>query len=65
MTSDIDFSVVLIGLALAAGGIGEMLGYLFGSGDAAERKAPAELKREDFLAKQDHWSKDSPVQGSA
>jgi len=34
-----------------------MLGYLIGPGDAAERKAPAELQRENFLAKQDQWSK--------
>jgi hypothetical protein len=46
-----------IGLALSAGAWGEMLGYLIGPGDAAERKAPAELQRENFLSKQDHWSK--------
>ena len=46
-----------IGLALFAGAWGEMLGYLVGPGDAAERKAPAELQRENYLAKRDLWSK--------
>ncbi len=46
-----------IGLALSAGAWGEMLGYLIGPGNAAERKAPAELQRENYLAKRDHWSK--------
>lgn len=46
-----------ISLALLAGAWGEMLGYLLGRGDAAERRAPMELQRERFLAKHDRWSK--------
>ncbi len=45
-----------ISLALLAGAWGEMLGYLFGRGDAAERRAPMELQRQRFLAKQDRSS---------
>jgi hypothetical protein len=39
-----------IGLALIAGAWGEMLGYLLGPGDAAERKAPIELQRSRYLS---------------
>jgi len=43
--------------ALLAGAWGEMLGYMLGASDSAERKAPAELQREKFISKEDPWSK--------
>jgi hypothetical protein len=45
--------------ALLSGACGEMLGYLFGGGDAAERKAPAELQRERHVSKKDAWTKET------
>ena len=45
-------------LALLAGAWGEMLGYVFGGSDCAQRKAPVELQRERFLSKEDGWSKE-------
>lgn len=39
--------------ALLAGAWGEMLGYLIGAGDSAERKAPGEFERRRFLAEED------------
>jgi hypothetical protein len=53
--------LVPISLALLAGAWGEMLGYLLGGGDAAERKAPVELQRERFISKTDPWSKKSKL----
>jgi hypothetical protein len=38
-------------LGLIAGGVGEFMGYMFGPGRAAAQRAPAELRRMDFLAK--------------
>ena len=45
-----------IGLALIAGAWGEMLGYLLGSSDSAQRKAPLELQREEYVVETDRWS---------
>jgi hypothetical protein len=45
-----------ISVALVAGAWGEMLGYVLGAGDSAEKKAPVELQREKFVAKSDGWS---------
>ena len=42
--------------ALAAGGVGEAVGYLTGSGAAAERKLGAELRRREFLDESDPLS---------
>lgn len=52
-----------IACALAAGAWGEMLGYLIGPGDSAERKGPAELQRERFLSKKDPWSRQTETAG--
>jgi hypothetical protein len=52
-----------LGLALIAGAWGEMLGYVLGPGDSAERRAPAELQREKFVAKDDPWLKESVPSG--
>jgi len=49
--------LIPIVLALLSGAWGEMLGYLLGGGDCAQRKAPAELQRQNFLAREDNWSK--------
>lgn len=46
-----------LGLALIAGAWGEMLGYMLGGSDSAERRAPVELQRDQYLAKTDSWSK--------
>ncbi|BCM89735.1 hypothetical protein IAD21_01582 [Abditibacteriota bacterium] len=50
-----------VALALLAGAWGEMLGYLAGSSDCAQRRAPAELQRERFLGKKDRWTKEQTV----
>jgi hypothetical protein len=48
-----------ISLALVAGAVGEMLGYLVGPGDAAQRRASPELERERYLGTTDNWTKES------
>jgi glycosyl transferase family 2 len=47
-----------LGLALLWGAWGEMLGYILGAGDCAERKAPVELQRQKFLSRTDPWLKE-------
>lgn len=46
--------------ALGSGAFGEATGYLFGPGRSAERKAPVELSRHDFVAAGDRLDRDSP-----
>ena len=43
-------------LALIAGGVGEFMGYVLGAGSAAEKKAPTELQRKNFVSKSDAMS---------
>lgn len=50
--------LVPIVLALLAGAWGEMLGYLIGGGDCAERRTPVELQRDRYVSKKDAWSKE-------
>ncbi len=47
--------------ALCAGAFGEMLGYAFGSGNCAQRRAHAELQRERFVLKQERGFKKEHV----
>jgi hypothetical protein len=42
-----------IAAALVAGACGEAIGYLFGGGNAAFRKAPVELQRDRFVVEGD------------
>jgi hypothetical protein len=46
--------------ALLAGAWGELLGYTLGSGTSATQRAPVELQRERYVARDDPWSKAGP-----
>lgn len=47
--------------SLAAGALGEMLGYAFGEGNCAQRMANVELQRERFVVQQDRGFKNARV----
>lgn len=52
-----------IACALVCGAVGEALGYAFGAGDSATRKAPAEFRRAEYLSADDPWRRSGRSEG--